>query len=276
MSNDYFSRVANKSGKLSKVLPNIYPELPYNFLMKLLRKKDVKVNGRGVSDINVSVGDNISLFLKPNAVPLEVVFENEHIFCVKKPKSLISDGAYSLASLAEYVFPNSQMLHRLDTNTTGLVLFAKNNEVFEFLQNAMQEGKIEKTYQATVYGEVSFKNTLLKGYFLKDPSKGRVKIFDTSVKGSVPVSIIANTISQKDGLSVLRITLHNGKTHQIRAQLAHKGCFIIGDGKYGDDRINKMYGYTSQELVAVGLKFNFSNDQFGLGGVEIKLQKSGI
>ena len=271
MNNSYFSRVAKKSGKLSKVLPSVYPELPYNFLMKLLRKKDVKLNGKGVSDVNVSVGDNLSLFLKPNAVPLEIVFENEQIFCVKKPKSLISDGVYSLASLAEFVFPNSQMLHRLDTNTSGLVLFAKNSEVFDYLQNAMQEGKIEKTYQATVYGEVSFKNSLLKGYLLKDASKGRVKIFDSAVKGSVPVSIVANTISQKDGLSVLKITLHNGKTHQIRAQLAHEGCFIIGDGKYGDDRINKMYGFTSQELKAVGLKFNFSSDPFGLGGLEIKI-----
>lgn len=271
MDNGYFSRVINKSGKLSKVISSIYPELPYNFLMKLIRKKDVKVNGKAVNqDFNVVSGDSVSLFLKPNAVPLEIVFDNYYIFCIRKPKNLISDGDYSLSSLAEYIYPNSKMLHRLDTNTSGLVLFAKNNEVFEYLMIAMQEGKIEKTYLATVYGEVSFKNTLLKGYLLKDAEKVRVKIFDNQVKGSVFVSIIANTISQKDGLSLLKITLHNGKTHQIRAQLAHVGCFIIGDGKYGDDRINKMYGYTSQELKAVALKFNFSGDPFGLGGLEIK------
>lgn len=271
MDNQYFSRLANKSGKLSKVVLSVYPELPYNFLMKLLRKKDVKVNGKSVNqDFSVNSGDTVSLFLKPNAVPLEIAFDNDYIFCIKKPKNLICDGKYSLESLAQYIYPNSQMLHRLDTNTSGLVLFAKNTEVFEYLLNAMQEGKIEKTYLATVYGEVSFKNTLLKGYLFKDSAKGRVKIYDYQVKGSVFVSLVANTISQKDGLSVLKVTLHNGKTHQIRAQLAHQGCFIIGDGKYGDDRINKMYGYSSQELKAVALKFNFSGDPFGLGGLEIK------
>lgn len=272
MDNEYFSRVTKKAGKLSKIISFVYPELSYNFLMKLIRKKDVKVNGRSVNqDFNVVSGDRVSLFLKPNAVPLDIVFENEHIFCVNKPKGLVCDGLYSLESLANYVFPYSKMLHRLDTNTTGLVLFAKNNEVFDFLLEEMKKGNIEKTYLATVYGEVSFKNALIEGYLLKDPSKSRVKIFDNQVKGSVYVSIVADTLSCKDGLSVLKVVLHNGKTHQIRAQLSHIGCFIIGDGKYGDDRINHMYGYTSQELKAISLKFNFSNDKFGLAGTEIKL-----
>ncbi len=271
MDNEYFSRNFNKSGKLSKVISSAYPELPYNFLMKLIRKKDVKVNGKNVNqDFNVVSGDSVSLYLKPQAVPLEIVFDNEHIFCINKPKGLVSDGEYSLESLAKYIYPNSKMLHRLDTNTTGLVLFAKNGEVFDYLLEAMQNGLIKKTYLATVYGEVSLKDTLIEGYLLKDTTKGRVRIFDNQVKGSVYVSIVANTISHKDGLTVLKIMLHNGKTHQIRAQLAHIGLFIIGDGKYGNDRINHMYGYNSQELKAVSLKFDFTNDPYGLGGLEIK------
>lgn len=271
MDNRYFLRVFNKSGKLSKLISEVYPELPYNFLMKLIRKKDVKVNGKTANqDLTVNRGDSVSLYLMPNAVPLEIVFNNAYVFCVNKPKSLVSDGKYSLESLANYIYPNSKMLHRLDTNTEGLVLFAKNNEVYEYLREAMRNEQIEKTYSATVYGEFSFKNSLIDGYLLKDNEKGRVKIYDNQVKGSVYVSIIANTISQKDGLSVLSVTLHNGKTHQIRALLAHFGCFIIGDSKYGDDRINKMYGYKSQELKAVALKFDFAYDPYNLGGMVIK------
>ena len=269
---NYFSRKSGKTAKLTKHIGELYPELSYNFLMKLIRKRDVFVNGaRANADSELKKGDLVSLFLLPKAVPVDICFENDYIFCVNKPKALQSDGDYSLKSLINYVKPESVMINRLDTNTSGLVLFAKGEEVADYIISAMNRGEIEKTYSATVYGEVNFKNTLIKGYLVKNADAGRVKIYHSPIKGSVEVSIICTTKAKRDGLTYLEVVLHNGKTHQIRAQLADAGYFIIGDGKYGNDKINRLYGYKSQELKAIKLKFNLSDDRYNLSGLVISL-----
>lgn len=269
---NYFSRKVGKNAKLTKVLSELYPELSYNFLMKLVRKKDVFVNGKRANvDSNVCSGDVVSLFLCRQATPLNVCFESDYIFCVNKPKGLQSDGVYSLCGMAKYVYPDCVMLHRLDTNTSGLVMFAKSEDVAEYIKELMKNGHIEKTYLATVYGEPNFKNTTLSGYLQKDSENGRVKIFDTPSKNRTRVSLVCSVVSRKDGLSVLEVKIHNGKTHQIRSQLAYSGYFIIGDGKYGDDRINRMYGYKSQELKAVKIKFDETCTEFGLRNLEIDI-----
>lgn len=270
---NYFSRKVGKNAKLIKVLSELYPELSYNFLMKLVRKKDVFINGKRASaDSNVCSGDTVSLFLCPSATPFNVCFESEYVFCVNKQKGIQSDGTYSLSGLAKYVFPDCVMLHRLDTNTSGLVLFAKCEQVAEYVKEQMKNGHVEKTYLATVYGEPDFRNTTLTGYLQKDAESGRVKIFDSPGKNRTKVSLACSVVSRKDGLSVLEVKIHNGKTHQIRSQLAYSGYFIIGDGKYGDDRINRMYGYKSQELKAVRIKFDETCTEYGLRDLVIELK----
>lgn len=271
MSN-YFDRTVSKSAQLIKALSSLYPELPYSLLMKLLRKKDIFVNSVRVgSDTKVYPNDLVSLFLLPKAVPLNVCYENDYIFCINKSKGIASDGKFSLESLVGYVYPKSVMIHRLDTNTEGIVLFAKNREVGEYLIDIMKSGEIEKTYRCTVYGEPRFKNTELKGYLYKDSSKGRVVIYHAPHKNAVAITTLCTTLSSHDGLTELSVTIHNGKTHQIRAHLADAGYFIIGDGKYGDDRINKLYGYKSQALKAVELKFSESVTKYGLSGLTISI-----
>ena len=269
---NYFSRTSTKNCKIVKILPELFPELSYNFLMKLLRKKDVFVNDkRANADASVYTGDVVSLFLRPNVTPLNVCYESDFVFCVNKPKGLQSDGQYSLESLAKYVYPNCVMIHRLDTNTEGLVLFAKNSEVAEYVKEQMKNGFIEKTYLAVVFGEPNFKNTELTGYLAKDSANGRVKIYDRPSNDRSKVSLVCSVVGRKDGLTTLEVKIHNGKTHQIRAQLSAVGCFIIGDGKYGDDRINKAYGYKSQELKAIKLSFDSLCDKYGLKNLVISL-----
>lgn len=269
---NYFDRIVNKPIQLTKALSCLYPELPYNLLMKLLRKRDVFVNSKRVgSDIKLCKGDVVSLFLLPKAVPLNICFENEYIFCINKSKGISSDGEYSLKSLVSYVYPQSIMIHRLDTNTEGIVLFAKDSAVAEYLIENMKIGNIEKTYKCTVYGDAHFKNTELKGYLYKDASKGRVTIYHFPYKDAVAISTVCTTVTRHDGLSDLTVTIHNGKTHQIRAHLADAGYFIIGDGKYGDDRINRLYGYKSQALKAVRLTFSDSMTKYGLSGLVINI-----
>ncbi|MBQ7652910.1 MAG: RluA family pseudouridine synthase [Clostridia bacterium] len=271
MANDYLTRKIQKNGALSKVLSLSYPEFPYNLLMKLLRKKDVFLNGKRVADASAEVGDEVRIFIKPNAINLKTLFINEDILAVYKPKGVSSDGEYSFASLVAFVYENAVLLHRLDTNTDGILLFALNPRAEELLLYAMMKGEVIKEYRAVVYGEARFKNATLTNYLLKDSKAGKVKIYDNHVKNAEKVTLEATTISIKDGLSTLKVIIHGGKTHQIRAQLAANGYFIIGDGKYGDDRINRLYGKKSQELTAVKVTFALSNDPLNLNGIVITL-----
>jgi len=272
MATDYFKRKSIINGSISKVLGQIYPELSYNFLMKLLRKKDVFLNGKRAAENSVvKMGDELDLFLRPDLVPIKVVFKNEDIMAVYKPKGVQSDGEPSFSSLVKYVYPSSILMHRLDTNTDGLLLFALNSKAEKIVGQAMKTGMIQKEYKAVVYGEVDWKDKTLIGYLVKDPLKGKVRIYDHNLKGAERVELKASTKSIKDGTTTLSVIICGGKTHQIRAQLAAAGYFILGDGKYGDDRINKLYNKKSQELTAVKLSFKLDDDVLGLNDVVISL-----
>ena len=271
MATDYLTRVIKKEGALSKVLSYSYPEFPYNLLMKVIRQKDVFINGKRAGDINVEKGDEVRIFLKPLAVPLKTLFINDDILAVYKPKGVVSDGEYSFSTLVEFVYNNAVLLHRLDRNTDGVLLFALNAKAERILTEAMKKGEVVKEYKATVYGEVHFNNVTFNNYLIKDATAGKVKIYDNPVKNAEKITLTCQTLSIKDGLTTLKVIIHGGKTHQIRAQLAHNGYFIIGDGKYGDDRINRLYSKKSQELTAVKVSFELSDDQLGLNGSVISL-----
>ena len=272
MAAEYFSRTILKGGNIAKAIGEVYPELPYNLLMKLLRKKDVFVNGaRCNENAIVKTGDYVSLFLKPTAIPLKEIYCDENLLAVYKPKGVKSDGERSFSSLVSYVKEGATLLHRLDTNTDGILLFSLNPNAENILLSGMKNGEVVKEYRAVVYGETYFKNSKITNYLLKDAQKGKVKIYDHPYQGAEKVELTADTVKNNDGISTLKVVIHGGKTHQIRAQLAHLGHFILGDGKYGDDRVNKMLGYKSQELTAVKITFEFKNDVLRLNGVKIGL-----
>lgn len=270
MEIDRFKRVVPKEGRLSKLLPLVYPEFSYNFLMKLLRKKDVFVNGTRVKEENVTIGDEVNLYLKPDAIPLTVVYRDENVLVVYKPRGIQSDGEHSFSSLVGYVYPTAVLMHRLDTNTDGLLMFALNDTAEKVLFDAMKNGELTKEYLAVVYGEVSWKNKKMINYLVKDAKNARVKIYDNKVVDSEKIELTATTLYIKDGTTALSVVIKGGKTHQIRAQLAHNGYFIVGDGKYGDDRINRLYGKKSQLLTAVAIEFDMKNDVLGLNGKRIE------
>lgn len=264
MANDkYFERISTISGQLSRVVEKLYPELSYNFLMKLIRKKDVSVNGkRGCEKSEVKKGDILSIFLKPYAVPINCAYEDENIVVVYKPKGVASDGEYSFSTLVDYALGGAILLHRLDTNTDGLLMFARNKDAEKYFLSQMKQSRIEKHYRAVVYGDVLGSEGHFSDYLLKDSLKGRVKIVNHSIEGGEKVDLDYRVISRNDGLTTLEVVIFGGKTHQIRAQLAYHGMFIIGDGKYGDDRINKLYNRKSQELTAIKLVFNIEGGKY--------------
>ena len=151
--------------------------------------------------------------------------------------------------------------HRLDRNTTGLVLYAKNKESLDILLSKFKNHEIEKHYLAWVYGIPKEKHKRLEAYLFKDNKKSMVYISDVFKKGYQKI-ITTYTIleKKKDNTSILDVEIETGRTHQIRAHLAHIGYPIIGDGKYGKNEINKTFNRRTQMLCSYKLKFNFKND----------------
>lgn len=162
--------------------------------------------------------------------------------------------------------------HRLDRNTFGLVLFAKNKTALDILLNKFKNKEIEKHYLAYVYGLPKKKEDRLKAYLFKDNKKSLVYISDEFKKGyqKIVTSYSVINFDKNNNTSILDVNLETGRTHQIRAHLAHIGLPIIGDGKYGINSVNKNFGFKTQQLCSYKLKFNFTNDSSILNYLDAK------
>lgn len=281
--------------QLSKVLLDTFSGLNLNTLYKAFRKKDIRINDiRTNQDTILHYGDEVKIYvvdelLYKSFIP-EIVYEDDNILIVNKPSDIEVVGENSLTNdLKQFLikrnssvnsFSRSSLLlepcHRLDRNTTGLVLFAKNKESLDILLNKFKTHEIEKHYLAKVYGIPKVSKQTLTSYLFKDSKKSLVYISDEPQKGYVKI-VTSYSIIEKNAnknYSVLDVCLHTGKTHQIRAHLAHIGHPILGDGKYGSNQINKQFGYKTQQLCSYILKFNFQEDSGilnYLNGKEIKL-----
>lgn len=259
------SKYNNK--KLNKFLQDSIPTLTNNLLYKTLRKKDIKVNGKRVSEnVNIFENDEILVYISDelleNKLKLDIIYEDDNILIINKPVNLEVTGVNSLTSLIHKKYSNCGFLpmpcHRLDRNTTGLILFAKNQTSLDILLNKFKFHEIEKHYLALVYGKPNKQSETLISYLFKDSKKSLVYISNEPKKGYSKIVTSYNLIEKySDGSSLLDVEIETGKTHQIRAHLAHIGLPIIGDGKYGDYDINKKFNAKYQNLTSYKLKFNF-------------------
>ncbi len=275
----------NDGKKLSTYLTNIFPELNINTFYKALRKKDIKINGKRINDnvvvhynddIEVYISDDL-LFNNQNNLKIDKIYEDNNIVVFNKPVGLEVVGTFSLTSIMKKQYNFLEPCHRIDRNTIGLVLFAKNQESLNILIDKFKNLEIEKHYIACCYGKAKNSDSL-EAYLFKDSKKSIVYISDEPKKhySKIQTSYELIDYNSTKNISLLDVTLHTGKTHQIRAHLAHCSLPIIGDGKYGSYELNKKFKVTTQLLCSYSLQFKFKSNSGILNyldGTKIILEK---
>lgn len=274
--------------KLSNFLFDNFDGLINNTFNKALRKKDIRINDVRVSENKtVYEGDEVKvyivdefLFKNENISEIEIVYEDENIVVFNKPTDIEVTGEKSVEKYAENLYKNQfiKPCHRLDRNTTGLVMFAKNEESLNILLDMFKNQKIEKHYRCVVVGIPKQEEKVLEAYLFKDNKKAMVYISDEPKTGYRKI-ITSYKIIKKDydkNLSLLDIELHTGRTHQIRAHMAYIGHPILGDGKYGVNSINKKFKAKNQQLCSYSLTFDLNGENNRLSYLNnktIKLKK---
>ena len=278
--------------RLDKFLQKAAPNLPPAALYKALRTKHIKVNRkRAEGSTRLQIGDVVDCYLPDEffAAPawqhdflcapaqLHVLHEDEHILLANKPAGLLShagDGEYIdnlLARVQHYLHekgeydPNREhsfapaLVNRIDRNTQGIVIAAKTAVALRVLNEKMKTRQLRKFYLAAVHGKLHAPQwQTVTRYMMKDEAKSLVRVYDSPRAGAKECITRYRTLAQAGGYSLVEVELLTGRTHQIRAQFAHMGHALVGDGKYAPRAMYQSASYKSQCLCAWRLTFNFS------------------
>lgn len=241
-----------KNDKISNIL--LEYGFSFNNINKILRSKDVRIDNQKTNvDEIVFEGQKLTVFTP--TLPkqkFDIIYEDENIFIINKLSGIEVEGENGL----EGKLAGAIAVHRLDRNTEGLLVMAKDKEAEELLLRAIKAQSFEKKYLAEVVGQTNFKGEKYVAYLLKDSKNSIVKIFDNFVQGSVKIETIFKTLKNGNQTSIVEAQLLTGKTHQIRAHLAYLGHAIVGDGKYGKNEDNKKFKEKTQKLHCYYLKLN--------------------
>jgi 23S rRNA pseudouridine955/2504/2580 synthase len=245
----------NENCNLKTFTDSVYPQGSF-CLSQLLKNKDIKVNGARISkDVSLSNGDEVVYYTTPkqeSAPSHKIVYEDENIIVCDKFSGVTYEGLLYELSEEGAVFG----VHRLDRNTQGLVMFAKTEQVMEELLAAFRDKKVHKTYIALCKNNFKVTEQSLTAYILKDDKKSLVKVFDRPTAGALTAKTDYKVVEKRGDIALVEIQLHTGRTHQIRAHMAHIGCPVLGDEKYGDENLNKKYNAKRQRLIAKRLNFS--------------------
>lgn len=268
-----------KESTLSKYLLLKFPNLSKGSLYKALRNKDIKVNEKRINkDIILNSNDTLEIYISDNILfnlpkSIDYIYEDENIAVVFKPQGILSNSEEknteepTLDDLVKKENPGYIICHRLDRNTAGLVIFAKNEFSYKAILSGFKNNNITKEYITYVsYSNFKQKQDTLEQYIYTDKVNGKSKIFNLNdnIKGKkvkkITTSYKVIYTNTKEHFAILKVYIHNGKTHQIRAVLSSLGHPIIGDSKYGKNEINKKFNKNKQLLFAVNYNFNFEEN----------------
>ncbi len=281
------------SQRLDRFLAKAVPLLPASLAQKYIRLKRIKLNGaRAKRDTRLAAGDVLQLYINDefferpsqdnayltvSAPKISIVYEDENILLAdKKPGQAVHphDGAEYGKTLIDhiqaYLYAKGEwkprmenafapaLCNRIDRNTGGIVIAAKNAEALRILNQKIKDRELDKRYLAIVRGTPKPKEGTLSGYLFKDAVKNRVYVTDKPQPGAKTAATRYRTLQSKNGLSLVECELITGRTHQIRAQFAHAGHPLLGDGKYG--KLEQSDGRKYQALYSYKLTFRFTTD----------------
>lgn len=285
----------NEEGvRLDRFVKKVAPGLPDSLLQRYIRTKDVKINGRSArGDARLAAGDAVRLYIpeefftpvagkddwkKVSAPQVDIAYEDENILVAEKKPGVLCHAAdgWSRSTLIATIQalleqrgewdPRGEnsfapaLCNRIDRNTAGLVIAAKNAEALRIMDEKIKDRQIDKLYLCVVLGQPRPARGRLEGWLFKDAKKNQVYVYDAPRTGAQSAVTEYRTLCSRNGLSLVECRLITGRTHQIRAQMAHAGWPLLGDGKYGRERENRARGEKMQLLCAWRLRFAFTTD----------------
>ncbi|MBQ9760392.1 MAG: RluA family pseudouridine synthase [Clostridia bacterium] len=290
--------------RLDKFLSKAVKGLPMSLMYKYIRTKKIKVNrARTQQSYMLAEGDEIQLFIRDEFfdIPakdggalwriqpkLDIVYEDENIMLLnKRPGVLVHEDTAAtentlvlhmkayLAQKGEYDPENEQsfapaLCNRIDRNTGGIVIAAKNAEALREMNEKIREDRLRKFYLCAVHGVPKRKQATLEAWLCKNSAENMVEISDKKRDGFKNIITKYKVLREREDMSLLEVELVTGRTHQIRAHMAHIGHPLMGDGKYGINRRERERGYKFQALYAYRLKFDFSGEGGLLGYLDGK------
>ncbi|MCQ2463367.1 MAG: RluA family pseudouridine synthase [Clostridia bacterium] len=285
----------NDSGqRMDKYLTKSFPNLPKSLMYKYIRLKRIKLNGKRTEiSTRLNEGDLVELYINDEFLvkgeahydfmsaskSIDVVYEDDNIMLLNKKAGLLchpDDSEYIdtlIGRIKRYLYEKGEydpdaeesftpaLANRIDRNTAGIVIAAKNAQALRELNLIIKERMLDKYYLCVAHGKMPKKHELLEGYLFKDEKKNMVTVSGKFKEGSKQIRTEYTVLDYDGKLSLLEIKLLTGRTHQIRAHLACIGHPLLGDGKYGSNELNKETGYKKQCLCSYKLHFGPFSDE---------------